>query len=772
MKKDICVKVGCNERMSKVAKTWAHKGHVQKKYEVKEEYTDNHVVDKHSKDGHMFDGEMEDHGMFCDVEMHEVITCSFQGMSNEVQSDKETTTGAHEGVNDHREELDHEVLPYQQDVDKDHPDKDQQYINKDQKVEVDYDNLLLENKDGDKDPIIEDPKVDTGGNKVLKEEDPKVDTGVNKERLEEFLLANDEVHKAHFLGDKDPPIGVDVNEHTPVPTTEDLSQVPSGFAVQIYYGMEDKDVQAWVVMFDDLLLELDIYDDEENADFMYQSLGGDALQFYDILPKHVQYSWQLMKVVFLKHYVELEVPTMQSRCFNGTDEECIKSWVARVEEEMMHLNIVGDGAKADFASQGLSYDAFVFMHMLPDDWHHSWLALKFSLLMRYWRLPKPTDPIESSLVATFESLQDEFWEMLQSPFDVNAYHDDNVCCLSDLHTERGLQMVNDASVKLFDGDDVSESGYCSDFESDDYSVSLFFANESVDGTPCDGAFADGESYCDDPATFNPFRYMGEIKTKCSDQAHSANERDQVLDSFDRQEGACNENDPIAIECRAFDSDGDACQLIGSLPLAVDADDCEQSNDASDTYAKYNVVFVDDQLLSHDEEAFDQGSGQPASMHRDLDIHNVGSSQTPSVDTFTDDEADWGFDLPVVEMDADMTSYVEKASERLQILKSQRETDQACNHGMVNTLFFSEVEGAGSNKKDFNGQQILDVSGSGVLPSEVDSSAEFGHVCADMVSWYEADSESKQNGQSNGSMSVPTLEAKVIVMSHVVNWAAD
>ncbi|MCO5601902.1 hypothetical protein L7F22_056028 [Adiantum nelumboides] len=87
---------------------------------------------------------------------------------------------------------------------------------------------------------------------------------------------------------------------------------------------------------------------------------------------------------------------------------------------------------------------------------------------------------------------------------------------------------------------------------------------------------------------------------------------------------------------------------------------------------------------------------------------------------------------------------------------------ACNHGMVNTLFFSEAEGDGSNKDETNGQQILDVSGSEVLPSEVDSGIEFGHVCADMVSWSEADSESKQKGQSNGFMSAPALEAKVKV----------
>ncbi|MCO5569183.1 hypothetical protein L7F22_022893 [Adiantum nelumboides] len=189
-------------------------------YEVKEEYIDNHAADKHSKAGHMFGEEMEDGGKFCDVEMHKATTHSFQGMSNEVQSnkldeDKDTTTGTHEGVNDCKEEQDHEVLPDQEDVDKDHPDKDQQDIDKDQKVEVDDDNSLLDNKDGDKDLIIEDPKVDTGGNKVSNKEDPKVDTSVSKEPLEECLPADEEVHKAQFLRDKDPSIGVDVNDHTP-----------------------------------------------------------------------------------------------------------------------------------------------------------------------------------------------------------------------------------------------------------------------------------------------------------------------------------------------------------------------------------------------------------------------------------------------------------------------------------------------------------------------------------------------------------------------------
>ncbi|KAI5053978.1 hypothetical protein GOP47_0031130, partial [Adiantum capillus-veneris] len=68
---------------------------------------------------------------------------------------------------------------------------------KDQKGEVDDDKSLPKKKDGDKDPIIE---VD--------------DNGVSKELLKECLPLDDAVNKARFLEDKDPPIGVDVNEHT------------------------------------------------------------------------------------------------------------------------------------------------------------------------------------------------------------------------------------------------------------------------------------------------------------------------------------------------------------------------------------------------------------------------------------------------------------------------------------------------------------------------------------------------------------------------------
>ncbi|KAI5056891.1 hypothetical protein GOP47_0028709 [Adiantum capillus-veneris] len=276
-----------------------------------------------------------------------------------------------------------------------------------------------------------------------------------------------------------------------------------------------------------------------------------------------------MKVALLKRYVELEVLAMHSRYFYGTNEKCIKSWIEQVEEEMTYLHIVDDEARVDFSSQGLSSDAFVFIHMLPDDWGHNWLALKFSLLMRYWRLPKPKDPIESSLVATFQSFQNEFWGMLQSPFDVDAYCDDNAYRLSDLHADRGLQMVDEASIKLFDGDDLSESGYCSHLESDDYSASLFSATgKFMDCIPVDGAFTDEGYSCDDSTIFDPSPYTRSIRSGCPDEARNAKEGNQALEYFDVREDSCRET---YHKYNACDPSCDACQLTSSFPLATDAD---------------------------------------------------------------------------------------------------------------------------------------------------------------------------------------------------------
>ncbi|KAI5055733.1 hypothetical protein GOP47_0029254 [Adiantum capillus-veneris] len=144
------------------------------------------------------------------------------------------------------------------------------------------------------------------------------------------------------------------------------------------------------------------------ADFMYQKLRKGAWQFYVELPEHVQYSWRLMKHALLKCYVGSNLPRKNSLYFCGTYEECIRLWIMQVEKEMTRLEIQDDMPKANYASQGLSHDGFVFLHMLPEDWRHSWTALEVSLLMRYWRLPKPLDSVESYVEIAFESLQDEF----------------------------------------------------------------------------------------------------------------------------------------------------------------------------------------------------------------------------------------------------------------------------------------------------------------------------------------------------------------------------
>ncbi|KAI5054264.1 hypothetical protein GOP47_0030841, partial [Adiantum capillus-veneris] len=138
-----------------------------------------------------------------------------------------------------------------------------------------------------------------------------------------------------------------------------------------FCGRRDEDVHAWVVEVDMLLLELDIFDDVERADFMYERLYEDAWHFYECLLEQVQYSWKLMKYALLKYYACSKMPARGIVYFCGTASECIQSWITPVEHEMMRLAIDSDVAEAAYASQGLSHDAFMFLHMLPNKWRYS-----------------------------------------------------------------------------------------------------------------------------------------------------------------------------------------------------------------------------------------------------------------------------------------------------------------------------------------------------------------------------------------------------------------
>ncbi|KAI5058795.1 hypothetical protein GOP47_0026965, partial [Adiantum capillus-veneris] len=178
---------------------------------------------------------------------------------------------------------------------------------------------------------------------------------------------------------------------------------------------------------------------------MYERLYEDAWHFYECLPEQVQYSWKFMKYALLKYYACSKLPARGHVYFCGTASECIQSWITQVDHEMVRLAIDSDVAKAAYASQFLSYDAFMFLHMLSGEWRYNWSALKVSLLMLYWRLPKPQDSIKDSLVTTFESLQGEFGHMVWSLFEGDTWE-------SDLY---GLPLMERSPLwrgRLFEGD--------------------------------------------------------------------------------------------------------------------------------------------------------------------------------------------------------------------------------------------------------------------------------------------------------------------------------
>ncbi|KAI5056166.1 hypothetical protein GOP47_0029687 [Adiantum capillus-veneris] len=186
--------------------------------------------------------------------------------------------------------------------------------------------------------------------------------------------------------------------------------------------------------------------------------------------------------------------------------------------------------------------------------------------------------------------------MLHSQFEDVC--DDNAHRLSALRAERDLQMADDAPCQINDGDELFESGYCSDLEFDDCSASLFSIDKSIDCFPLVGVFADEESSSDESMIFDLSLYMRDIITKCPDEFYNGREGNQVLETFHRQEGSCKIND---LKCSASGFSSDVWQFMSSLPLAMDIDDCEKSDDSPYVYAKHKVAFVDEQLLSHDKE---------------------------------------------------------------------------------------------------------------------------------------------------------------------------
>ncbi|MCO5580112.1 hypothetical protein L7F22_033979 [Adiantum nelumboides] len=183
-------------------------------------------------------------------------------------------------------------------------------------------------------------------------------------------------------------------------------------AVVFFSSQYEEDIQSWVLQGENLMYMLGIVDDKAMATFMYQGLCKDARQFYIGLPTYVQRSWSMMKHALLTYFVCSKPLARGPVYFCGTANECIRSWIAQVEREMVHLGVKDDTAKAVYASQGLSHNAFVFLHMLPEIWRYSWLSLKFSLLIHYQRWPVSQSSEEAQLIIVFESLQVEPFEAI------------------------------------------------------------------------------------------------------------------------------------------------------------------------------------------------------------------------------------------------------------------------------------------------------------------------------------------------------------------------
>ena len=62
-----------------------------------------------------------------------------------------------------------------------------------------------------------------------------------------------------------------------------------------YGGVPGQSVQAWIEEVEYELLRLHLDDDEDQAEYAWQGLVGEALEFYYELPAVVQYSWRLLK---------------------------------------------------------------------------------------------------------------------------------------------------------------------------------------------------------------------------------------------------------------------------------------------------------------------------------------------------------------------------------------------------------------------------------------------------------------------------------------------
>ncbi|MCO5577205.1 hypothetical protein L7F22_031029 [Adiantum nelumboides] len=176
------------------------------------------------------------------------------------------------------------------------------------------------------------------------------------------------------------------------------------------------------------------------------------------------------------HKVDSGVDTGHSSLDNGSTS-LRPPLVSRKECKIAQLELYDDEMQANYAWQGLLYDACYLYSMLSQEEQWSWQSMKRELLLAFYDPPELFCAIESGcdLVKSWRELQAEYWESLET----SAFLE----CLP--HDEFGLDMHN--KIVTLDGEGYEsnkEPSSCSDSgESLDGELKSFVLAELKDREP-------------------------------------------------------------------------------------------------------------------------------------------------------------------------------------------------------------------------------------------------------------------------------------------------
>lgn len=86
-----------------------------------------------------------------------------------------------------------------------------------------------------------------------------------------------------------------------------------GKVERYFHGGPGQDVRLWILLAEAELKLLQIQDDTEQANYVWQGLVGDAWEFYCNLSIEEQWSWCLIKKALLEEFSWQEVDNMKIR---------------------------------------------------------------------------------------------------------------------------------------------------------------------------------------------------------------------------------------------------------------------------------------------------------------------------------------------------------------------------------------------------------------------------------------------------------------------------